>query len=191
MSISTVSPSPTQPATSDDLAKVKGKPELIAGRIVHYMATGHLPSRVLFRIARGLDDHAELTAHGVVFSDNIGFAKAILRSGRESFSPDASLYTGPLPSNPLRFIPGAPAFAVEVRSEGDCGDAAIEAMASKRAGYFPAGTVVVWDVDPVARSVLKYRADSPAQPIRFVSGDEAGAEPAVPGWRMPVDRMFS
>jgi len=175
----------------DDLAKVEGKAELIAGRIVHQMPTGYQPNRVAFRIGRSLDDHAELTGHGVAFTDNIGFAIPILPSGRESFSPDASFYTGPPPSNPMRFVPGAPTLAVEVRSEGDYGDAAIEAIASKRADYFQAGTLVVWDVDALARSVLRYRADSPDQPTRFVSGDEADAEPAVSGWRMPVDRMFS
>ena len=42
--------------------------------------------------------------------------------------------------------------AVEVCSKGDYSDAAEEAMAAKRADYFEAGTLVVWDVDPLARS---------------------------------------
>jgi Uma2 family endonuclease len=90
----------------------------------------------------------------------------------------------------MRFVPGAPVFAGEVRSETDYGDAAEKAMADKRADYFEAGTLVVWDVDPIARRVVKYRADSPDQPIQFVSGHDADAEPAVPGWRIPVDRIF-
>jgi Uma2 family endonuclease len=190
MSVTTTLPPTTRPATLDDLAKVDGKAELISGRIVHQMATGHLPNRLAFRIVRSLDDYAEATGHGVAYTDNIGFAIPKLPSGRESFSPDASFYIGPLPNNPMRFVPGAPTFAVEVRSEGDYGDAAEQAIASKRADYFLAGTSVVWDVDPIARSVGKYRADSPDQPIRFIPGDLADAEPAVPGWRMPVDKMF-
>jgi Uma2 family endonuclease len=191
MSVLTVPSSPSQRATLDDLLKVEGKAELIGGRIVHYLATGHLPSRVAFRIARSLDDHAEATGRGVAYTDNMGFAVPELPSGRESFSPDTSFYVGPLPDNPMKFVQGPPTFAVEVRSEGDYGHAAEQAMAAKRADYFQAGTPVVWDVDPIAECVRKYEANSPDRPVRFDRGDQADAEPAVPGWRMPVDRMFS
>ena len=64
-------------------------------------------------------------------------------------------------------------------------------MAAKRADYFEAGTTVVWDVDPMSDLVRKYRADFPDQPIVFARGQEADAEPAVPGWRMAVDRIFA
>jgi Uma2 family endonuclease len=190
MSVSTPLSSPSRPATLADLEKVDGKAELIAGRIVHFMPTGYQPNRVAFRIARSLDDHAEATGRGVAFTDNMGFGVPKLPSGRESFSPDASYYTGPPPANPMKFVRGAPTFATEVRSEGDYGDAAEEEMAAKRADYFLAGTLVVWDVDPIAQCVWKYQADSPDQPIQFGRGDQADAEPAVPGWRMPVDRIF-
>ncbi len=64
-------------------------------------------------------------------------------------------------------------------------------MAAKRADYFLAGTLVVWDVDPLAECVWKYEAGSPERATRFVRGEQADAEPALPGWRMPVDRMFA
>ena len=91
----------------------------------------------------------------------------------------------------MRFVEGPPTFAVEVRSENDYGNAAEEEMAAKRADYFLAGTLVVWDVDPIAETVRKYLPSSPDQPILFHRGDQADAEPAVPGWRIPVDRIFS
>ena len=91
----------------------------------------------------------------------------------------------------MRFLGGAPTFAVEVRSENDYGEAAEAAMATKRADYFEAGTVIVWDVDPINALVRKYRGDSPDQPMIFARGQEADAEPAVPGWRMAVDRIFA
>jgi Uma2 family endonuclease len=184
--------SATRPAaTIEDLYRVEGKAELIGGRIVHYMATGPWPNRVAFRISRSLDDHAEATGRGEVYTDNIGFVVSPLSSGRESFSPDASYFLGPFPANPMRFLKGPPTFAAEVRSESDYGDAAEEAMAAKRADYFEAGTPVVWDVDPVNRRVLKYRADAPDRPEVFLPGEEADAEPAVPGWRIAVDRIFA
>ena len=114
-----------------------------------------------------------------------------LPSGRESFSPDASYFVGDLPDNPMRFVQGAPTFAVEVRSDNDFGPAAEQALAAKRADYFQAGTAVVWDVDPIARTIRKYRADSSEQAITFGPGELADAEPAVPNWRIPVDRIFA
>ena len=178
-------------ATLDDLMRVEGKAELIAGRIVHQMATGRKPGRVGFRIAQSLDAHAEATGLGEVYPDNVGFAVPRLTSGRQSFSPDASYFLGPFPENEMRFLEGPPTFAVEVRSEGDYGDAAEAEMAAKRADYFEAGTAVVWDVDPVAATVRKFMADRPTHPTNFRPGDVADAEPAVPGWRLDVARIFA
>jgi Uma2 family endonuclease len=180
----------SQPATLDDLYRVEGKAELIAGRIVHPMASGYLPSKVAMRIAMLLDGFA--THHGgEAFADGIGFAmRPPLSSGRESFSPDASYYVGPLPKNKMRFIDGAPIFAVEVRSEDDYGAAAEVEMAAKRADYFEAGTKVVWDVDPEAGTIASYAADAPHRPIRYAAGETALAESAIPGWRLKVDELF-
>jgi len=177
-------------ATLDDLYRTPGKAELIGGRIVNFMATGHKPNRVAFRIARSLDDYAEQMGTGVAYTDNIGFAVPMLLSGRESFAPDAAYYSGPLPKNPMRFIEGPPTLAVEVRSENDYGDAAEEEMADKRSDYFAAGTLVVWDVDPVDECIHFYRSSGPNQPTTYRRGEIAEAEPAVPGWRVAVDWIF-
>jgi Uma2 family endonuclease len=183
---------PTAPAraTLADLALVPGKAELIGGRIVPLMATGYRPNRVAARIFRSLDDHAEATGRGVAYTDNMGFAVPELTSGRESFSPDASYFSGALPADEMDFVEGPPALAVEVRSKGDYGDAAEAEMSAKRADYFEAGTAVVWDVDCLARVVMSYRGASPGQPTVFNLGQVADAEPAVPGWRLAVDRIF-
>jgi Uma2 family endonuclease len=178
-------------ATLDDLYRTPGKAELIGGRIVPFMPTGRKPNRVAFRIARSLDDRANQTGRGEAFTDNMGFAIPELPSGRESFSPDASYYEGPLPANPMRFIEGPPTFAAEVRSENDYGPAAETEMAGKRADYFAAGTQVVWDVDPLAECIHVYKASAPGQPTAYQRGQVAEAEPAVPGWRVAVDWIFS
>ena len=186
-----MSPATRVAATLDDLYRVEGKAELIGGRIVHLMPTGRKPSRVASRIFRSLDDHAEATGRGEAYADNTGFAVPLLPSGRQSFSPDAAYFFGPFPANEMRFLEGAPTFAVEVRSENDYGDAAEAAMAAKRADYFEAGTVVVWDVDPINALIRKYRGDSPDPAMIFTRGRVADAEPAVPGWRLAVDRIFA
>ena len=64
-------------------------------------------------------------------------------------------------------------------------------MAAKRADYFEAGTLVVWDVDPKAGVVRSYKPGTPDRPTVFGPGQEADAEPAVPGWRIAVDRIFA
>jgi Uma2 family endonuclease len=181
----------TTRATLDDLYREEGKAELIGGRIIRYMASGDLPSVAAFNIAVSLRAHSKTVGQGVAYPDGIGYAVSELPSGRESFSPDASYYTGPRPVNRMRFIEGAPTFAAEVRSENDYGSAAELEMAAKRADYFAAGTLVVWDVDPQAETVAVYRADAPLQPVIYRRGDTAEAEPAVPGWRMLVDEIFA
>jgi Uma2 family endonuclease len=185
-----VTPAAPARATLDDLYGVKGKAELINGRIIVSMQTGELPSVVAGEIFVSLRSFAKASGQGVAYPDGIGYAVPELPSGRESFSPDASYYVGPRPANRMRFIEGPPTLAVEVRSENDYGEAAEAEMAAKRTDYFAAGTQVVWDVDPQAEIVLVYRATAPTQPAIYRQGNTAEAEPAVPGWRMPVSEVF-
>jgi len=180
----------SQRATLDDLLRVDGKAELIGGRIVHFMPTGHTPNQVAGLIYRRLADHVDEIGRGFIYTDNMGFAVPELPSGRESFSPDVAYYDGPRPARHMRFVEDAPTFAVEVRSENDYGPAAERAMAAKRADYFAAGTRVVWDVDPVAEVIHVHRADDPDHPTTYAHGQEAEAESAVPGWRLAVDAIF-
>jgi Uma2 family endonuclease len=177
-------------STLDDLLKIEGKAELIGGSIVHLKGTGFKPSRIAAKIFRSLDDHAEAMGIGFAFTDNIIFAVPELRSGRESFSPEASYYIGLPPANELDFIPGPPTFAVEVQSKGDYGNAAEVTIARKRADYFEAGTLVVWDVDIKDQVIRSCQPDSPEQATEFRSGQEADANAAVEGWRIAVDSIF-
>jgi Uma2 family endonuclease len=108
---------------------------------------------------------------------------------RQSFSPDAAWFTGELEG--MKFLNGAPAFAVEVRSESDYGPAAERKLDEKRSDYFAAGTLVVWDVDLLSDEVVKaYRFNDPDNPTIYKRGSIAEAEPAVPGWTMTVDELF-
>jgi Uma2 family endonuclease len=181
----------TTRATLEDLYRVEGKAELIGGRIIRFMSSGHLSGVVAEEIFVSLRQYVKTTGRGIAHGDGIGYAVPELPSGRESFSPDAAYHTGPRPANRMRFIEGAPTFAVEVRSENDYGNAAEAEMAAKRADYFAAGTLVVWDVDPLAETVAVYRADAPTLPVVYGRGDTADAEPAVPGWRMAVADIFA
>ena len=177
-------------ATIDDLHNVEGKAELIAGRIVRFMATGLGPAMIGMLICDAIRAYSRETGRGLGLPDNAGYIVPELSNGRESFSPDVSYYTGPRPRNFMDFVPGAPDFAVEVRSKNDYGPAAELEMGLKRADYFEAGTLVVWDVDPRAETIAVYRATSPDQPTIFAKSESADAEPAMPGWKLPLSEIF-
>jgi len=178
------------PATLNDLHTADGKVELIGGRLVEFPMPGRRATICAEAIFRNLHDHVRRMRRGEAHADGADYTVPILSSGRESFRPDASFYAGPLPENDEDFFPGPPTFAVEVRSKEDYGPAEEGRLADKRADYFEAGTVVVWDVDPRARTIASYRRGEPNRPIVFRSGESAHAEPAVPGWKMTVDAVF-
>ena len=177
-------------ATIEDLYHVPehGKAEIVNGKLVLMTPAGGLHGYAVGEIFASLHEYARSTKHGVAFPDNIAFIVNL--PNRRSFSPDVAFWTG----GPLtrKFIEGAPIFAVEVRSDEDYGPAAERAMAAKRADYFAAGTAVVWDVDLRSRDnvVRVYRKDNADQPTIYRRGEMAEAEPALPGWKIPVDELF-
>lgn len=174
--------------TLDDLYHVAGKAELVNGEIVQMAPTGDDPGYAGDEIFVSLRAYSQHTKTGRAFADNKGFHVTLPH--RESFSPDAAYYVGPRTG--MRFLEGAPIFAVEVRSANDYGRAAERDMAAKRADYFACGTLVVWDVDLLSEDVIKsYQSSDPGHPVMFRRGDIANAEPAVPGWRMAVNDLFA
>ena|ERR1051325_479200 len=174
-------------ATIEDLYKVDGKAELVNGEIVHMSPTGGRPSYAAREISFSLRDYERSTKSGYAVTDNAAFVVNLPH--RKSFSPDAAFYVGEIT---MKFFEGAPVFAVEVRSEGDYGPKAESEMARKRADYFAAGTLVVWDVDLLSEDVVRvYRAGDPENPTVYRRGDSADAEPALSGWKMPVDDLFA
>ena len=118
---------------------------------------------------------------GEAYADGIGFAVPEMTSERESFSPDASYYVGPHPANEGDFISGAPTFAVEVRSKGDYGPAAEREMADKRADYFEAATLTVWDDNSKSGVVRSYRAEAPDRPCSDGARRPTPNRPALAG----------
>ncbi len=173
-------------ATLEDLAREPGKAELVNGRIVRMSPTGGLSGYAGREIVASLHAHSRRTGVGYAIPDNVAFTVNLPH--RRSFAPDAAFYVGELR---MGFLTGAPRFAVEVRSESDYGPAAERRLARKRADYFAAGTLVVWDVDLLGADVVRvYRAREPERPTVYRRGDVAEAEPAVPGWSMPVDDLF-
>ena len=174
-------------ATLEDLYATPGKAELVNGELVLMSPTGAMPGYAGDEIFASLRDYVRMTRFGRAVSDNKGFLARL--PNRKSFSPDAAFSLGPLPG--MNFFPDPPVFAAEVRSENDYGPQAEEDMAAKRADYFAAGCLVVWDVDLLSEDVMRvYRAGDPENPTLYRRGETAEASPAVPGWTMPVDDLF-
>ena len=173
-------------ATIEDLYHIPehGKAELVNGEIVRMSPTGFWPSRAGSLIFMGLYEYERKMKSGHAIADNAGFIVDL--PNRKSFSPDAAWFVGK--TTRMRFLEGAPVFAVEVRSEEDYGPRAERRLAEKRRDYFAAGTLCVWDVDLLSPDVIKsYHHDDPENPIIFRRGD---AGDAVPGWSMPVDDLL-
>lgn len=174
-------------ATIDDLYNVEQKAEIVNGEIVLMPLTGALPGYAGDAILFSLQNYSKRTKFGRAVGDSKAFVVRLPH--RQSFSPDAAFYVGP--NAGMKFYQGAPVFAVEVRSECDYRRNAERKMAAKRADYFAAGTLVVWDVDLLGDDVVRvYRASDPETPVIYRRGQIAEAEPAVPGWTMPVDDLF-
>lgn len=175
-------------ATIEDLYRSPAKKaEIVGGRLVIMPQAGGLHGFAGGQILISLGEYARRTKRGYVMPDGVSFVVNL--PNRRSFSPDVAFVNRvPLTEN---FIDGAPILAVEVRSKGDHGPAAERRMAEKRADYFAAGTLVVWDVDVLREQLVRvYRASDPLTPTTYRQGELAEAEPALPGWSMPVDDMF-
>ncbi len=176
-------------ATIEDLYHVpeNGKAEIVNGELVLMPPTGGVPGRSGGEIYVSLREYERRTKSGYAFPNNVGFVVNLPR--QRSFSPDIAFYRGGLKGG--KFLDGVPIFAVEVRSEGDYGPAAEDAMAEKRKDYFAAGTLVVWDVDVLKEKVVRvYRADDPETATIYGAGEVAEAVPALPGWTMAVDGLL-
>ena len=176
-------------ATVEDLYHVpdNGKAELVNGKLMLMPPTSDLPSSVAGEIFVSLHAYAKRTKSGRAYPDNAAFIVNLPH--RRSFSPDAAFYVGPRTGG--KFLQGAPILAVEVRSENDYGPKAERDMAAKRADYFAAGTQVVWDVDALRDGVVRvYRPQDPTSPTLYCRGENAEAEPVLPGWTMLVDDLF-
>ena len=174
-------------ATVEDLYRVPDKAEIVNGELVMMAPAGGLHGYAAGRICASLLEYQRRTQRGYALPDNVGFVVNL--PNRRSFSPDVAFWTGGPPT--AKFPDGAPIFAVEVRSEEDYGPSAELAMAAKRADYFAAGALVVWDVDILdAHLVRVYRAADPTNPTTYRRGDHAEAEPALPSWSMPVDDLL-
>ncbi|HEX2080756.1 MAG TPA: Uma2 family endonuclease [Longimicrobium sp.] len=175
-------------ATLEDLWEFDGPAELINGEIVPMTGTNVGSADAAFYIRTSLHNHAKVHGGGRAISESTTFVLQTPRT--QALVPDVAWFVGDVGKDEPVY--GAPALAVEIRSTGDYGRTAEREMALKRNLYFAAATLVVWDVDVLREGWIRvYHADDPENPVVFRRGEIADAEPAVPGWRFPVDELFA
>src|SRR5262245_47543493 len=111
-------------ATTEELIEAlynvpeNGKAEIVNGEVVRMSPTGVKPGRGAGKIFASLLMYEEQLDNGYAFGDNVGFLVNL--PNRKSFSPDAAwCEKGLVDVDDMKFFEGAPAFAVEVRSEND------------------------------------------------------------------------
>ena len=174
-------------ATLEDLWNFDGPAELINGEIVPVTGTQFGPGEAAFRIRLSLHLHAREQGGGFAISESVTFVLQTPRT--QALRPDVAWFVGEVAKDEVVY--GAPALAVEIRSKGDYGLTAERKMKLKRGLYFAAGAQVVWDVDVLREGWIRaYHAADPENPVVFHRGEVADAEPAVPGWRFPVNELF-
>ena len=173
-------------ATINDLYRVRDKAEIVDGEIVVMSPTGGLPGMAGGHRLRKSSRVPALGRWRVRLPRRRGvrgrLAEPKILQSRRGLPP------GPRPT--MKFVEGAPVFAVEVRSEEDYGPAAEQERARKRAHYFAARTLVVWDVDLQGSETIRSYQAGGATPRVFRRSDLADAEPALPGWRFRIDELF-
>jgi Uma2 family endonuclease len=81
-------------------------------------------------------------------------------------------------------VEGVPTLAVEILSPNDT----VEEINEKVAVYRRARVPLVWVIDPYNRTVTVFRLDG--EPELFNVRQELSGEPYLPGFRVPVARLF-
>lgn len=159
--------------------------EVVRGRLVSEPRPVARHGRIAATITHLLLDYLDEHPIGEVLTCDPGFVLA--RSPDTLRGPDVALVLArryPGGGDDQDWLYGAPDLAVEVLSRSD----RPAAMAAKVEDYLAAGGACVWVVDPDARSVCVYRRG--ADPVVVQGKALLTAEPLLPGFRVPVARLF-
>lgn len=179
----------TQNMTADELLRLPGddgRHELIRGELRTMTPAGNSHGRIAMRVASPLFQHVEERGLGVVYAAETGFILA--RNPDTVRAPDVAFVSRERleeVGETERYWPGAPDLAVEVVSPGDT----YAEVESKVAEWLRAGSRMVIVVDPSNLVVKVHR--SPAEVETLTEADEIEGSDVVPGWRMPVRRLFA
>jgi Uma2 family endonuclease len=153
--------------------------ELVRGELRKMSPSGLDHGIVGARIIGSLIAHAESTGSGVVTNSDAGFR--IGRNPDTVLAPDAAFISNERLVRTTKFSDGPPDVAFEVVSPSD----RYSEVGEKIQEWLRAGTQVVVVVDPRTRSVQIYRAGG-AETVT----DTIVIDDILPGWRMPLSKLF-
>jgi Uma2 family endonuclease len=166
------------------LPDVGGKYELVEGELIVGPA-GFKHERIIMRLARSLDLYVETKRLGAVCLSNMGYwmKNGNLRCPDLSFISSERLKK--LDPDFDRFFQGAPELAVEVLSPSD----SLSQTKEKAREYCESGCRLVWIINPENATVLTM--DPTGKEVELTAKDTLTGERVVPGFSLPVSRLFS
>ena len=176
----------TRPMTADELLKMPDdgfRCELVRGELRKMPFADLIHSETALRIGASLIVHARANRLGRAYGADTGFELA----SDHVRAPDAAFVRAKR-SDEVRgtdgFFPGPPDLAIEVISFDDLYMDVVE----KIEDWLAAGTLAVVVVNPRNRTVKIHRPR--ADDVTLNKDDILEVPDVVPGWRMPVARIF-
>lgn len=162
--------------------------ELIRGECEQVSPTNYRHGRLCGRIAGHLSAFVTREGLGDVLVGEAGFV--LKRDPDTVLVPDVSFVRAdrvPDLDDQRRFADLVPDIVVEVLSPSD----RASRVTDKVMLYLEAGARLVWVVDSDRRIIMVYRAADPTTARILREGDELDGEDVLPGFRLPVARIFA
>lgn len=167
------------------VAAVLGSCELVKGEIVAMSPGGVRHRRVTGNAFGLLDHHCRATGFGRALTSEAGIVVArrpdTVRGADVAVISYARLARAPLQDG---FLTAPPELVIEVLSR----DTSWEKMDEKVADYHAFGVDLVWVLDPQTTTLRA--CPRGGTPVSLHDGDEASADPHLPGFRVPLSRFF-
>lgn len=158
--------------------------ELVDGVLVE-KGMGYVESMLKIFLAGVIQRFVDERNLGVVTGADglVRLFPGMLRAPDVAFASWARIPDGTLPSQTS--VPDvAPELAVEVLSRSNTA----REMERKRSDYFTAGVLVIWEVDPRARTLVVYRRDD--EPRTLSESDVLDEPGLLPGFELPLSQLF-
>ena len=154
--------------------------EYIQGELIAMSPPSMVHGEISINIIRYLDRHVYKHQLGRLYT-----AETTFELGDRVVKPDvAFISTERLPENREKGSPVPPDLAVEVVSPSDKQYDVTE----KALAYLKAGTLLVWVIEPVAKTVMVYRSETDFTLLSCE--DTLTGEDVVPGFACPVVQLF-
>ena len=157
--------------------------ELDDGRLVILPPPGDIHGKRQAKIVRYLDTDAKERGLGEVRAE-VGIV--LRRNPDRVVGADAAfILTASLPVKRSKedYLETIPEIVIEVRSKND----RMNKVRAKKEEYFAAGVKLVWLLDTDDRTVA---AHQPGQPVQMFQATDKLTTPLLPGFKVPVSKLF-